>query len=218
MAKRKIKKPNNRTAKKTKTTKKKPVRSKPRQRRDTVRLVSRRVQTDVGNASMFKDKSTIRISFRKSLIRVDSTIKSNIDLRDKLKEWIDNDKIKKYPKLKKDSTGILRIVFHDVHKEDKKLRKKNNKKYNVKKKHDIAVSTSLVQIKKPSDLLSSFSFLIDFLQSDIERYIKYTQNKREFLTVDYVELLIYENGAKKNQNRSKIKKRVKKIRNIRRRK
>lgn len=167
---------------------------------------------------MFKDKSTIRISFRKSLIRVDSTIYSQIKLKDELKKWIKNDKIKKYPKLKPNSVGILRIVFKDEHKAKKKLRKKENKKYNVNKKHNIAVSTSIVAIKKPGDLLDSFSFLIDFLQDDIERYLRYTKKVQDFLTVDYVELLIYENGAKKNKNRSKIKKRPKKVRNVRRRK
>lgn len=206
---------------KRRVTKKKSVRSKSRskQRRSSVKVISRNKSVSVGRKNHEYRKSVLKLSLGKERLMIDDTIYSKVKLKDKIREFIKRPAVKKKFKIKEDSRGLIRVVFKDVHKHKRKLRKSEDKEYNVNKKHQIAVSTSLIKINSINDFVKSVDFLMDFLQPEIERYIKYTETVRKTsLELDYIELVKYENSAKKNQDRPKTKKRSKKVRSRGRRK
>lgn len=198
--------------------KSKSVRSKSRskQRRDSTKVILNKKSVSVGQKNQTKRKSVLKINLGKTKVELDSTIMSRVNLKQVIKRFIDQKSVKKKFKISKETLGMIRVVFKDEHKAKKKLRKENDTEYNSKK-HNIAVSTSLIRLNSIKDFVQSVDFLMDFLQDDIERYLKYTKaTNKTSLQVDYIELVKYENDVKKNQKRQKTKKRPKKIRSRRR--
>ena len=190
--------------------------SRPKQRRDSTKFILDKKDVNIGNSTIPMQKAILRITLRKRKIKIDQSLQSRVNLKQVIQEFIRKPSVKKKFKIKKDSRGLIRVVFKEIHKEPKKLRKKEDKEFNSKK-HHIAVSTVVIKINSIEDFIGSVDFLMEFLQQDIERYIKYTEivNKTSLL-LDYIELVKYEKLAKKNKNRPKTKKGSKKVRSIRR--
>jgi len=187
-----------------------------KRRRATTKIILSEKEVNIGKNDFPMKKSILRISLLNRKIKIDNSIFSRVILKKAIQEFVNKPSTKKKFKVKKNSKGLIRIVFKEKHRKALKLRKKDDIEYNSKK-HEIAVSTVITDIDSLGDFVRTADFLMDFLQEDIERYIKYTdQVNKSSLLLNFIELVIYEVDAKKNKNRPKIKKRTKKIRSSRR--
>jgi hypothetical protein len=223
----KISRSNRRNEKTKKTARRKikrsKIRSKPRSRRESISVPVRRGRVNIAHKdSSFLKTVTKLVPSGKYKLKLSGDFESRAILINVFRDLVlKATKKKKIKKIKHDSRFIIRLLFHEIHKARKKERKQNRKKYKSQK-HQIAVSTPMVRVSSTFELIDAINFLFDYVQEEIEKYIKYTEKKNlSSLTIDHFEVVSYEesrrneNNTKKNKNGSKIK-RKKKVRRLRR--